>query len=100
MAAPHVAGVAALIISRTASKRMTPAQVTAALVATASPKACPKRECRFPPDPHARRLHWPHIVNVPRTAAMRLMAAARVERDRPSVASTSQPAESIAVTLP
>ena len=47
MAAPHVAGVAALIISRTATKRMAPAQVAAALIATATPKPCPKREYRL-----------------------------------------------------
>ena len=44
MAAPHVAGVAALIISRTASKRMAPAQVAAALAATATKKPCPTSE--------------------------------------------------------
>jgi subtilisin family serine protease len=44
MAAPHVAGVAALIISRTASKRMAPAQVAAVLVATATRKPCPTSE--------------------------------------------------------
>ena len=44
MAAPHVAGVAALIISRTATKRMAPSAVASALIATALPKACPKRE--------------------------------------------------------
>ena len=42
MAAPHVAGVAALIISKTGAKRMSPARVAASLAASATPKPCPK----------------------------------------------------------
>lgn len=42
MATPHVAGLAALIISRSKSKAMATATVTAAIIASAVPRACHK----------------------------------------------------------
>ncbi len=89
MAAPHVAGVAALIISRTASKRMTPAAVAAALVRTASTKACPTRECRYlQPRFHRLVISVEELAGSQRPWGMMQQPALRVTA--PACASASQ----------
>ena len=90
MAAPHVAGVAALIISRTASKRMTPAQVAAALIRTASPKACPKRECRVC-IANSTSSRWIALHQQGQHAAENAIKAAYCSTYRPSTSSMLEP---------
>lgn len=62
MAAPHVAGVAALIISTyKSSQRPTPAQVKKILQDTARPMKCPSsaRFCRCSPAPSCASMRVP-----------------------------------------